>query len=77
VTLYSRAKLTKHSDKLVALSGLAHAVQRESGDQYVAGLWRKDLEYSLLWSIYTDDRMMCRPQPYRAPTVSMGHIYLT
>jgi hypothetical protein len=77
VTLYSGAKLTKYSDKLVALSGLAHAVQRESGDQYVAGLWRKDLEYNLLWTIYLDDRIISRPQPYRAPTVSMEHIYFT
>ena len=77
VTLYSAAKLTRYSNKLVALSGLAHAVQIETGDEYVVGMWRKDLEYQLLWSVYRDADIISRPQPYRAPTVSVEHIYFT
>ncbi len=75
VGLYSGASLTRYSDKLVALSGLASAVQIETGDEYVAGMWRKDLEAQLLWKIY--GIMEPRPRPYRAPTVSAQHNHLT
>lgn len=70
--MYSAAKLTVASDKLIALSGLAYAVQTETGDDYVAGMWRKDLESQLLWRSYGDGLwrpLPRRAQPYRAPTV--------
>jgi len=76
VNLYSAAKLTRYSDKLVALSGLAHAVQSETGDEYVAGMWRKDLEVQLLWTV-PYERDVPGPRPYQAPTVSAEHNHLT
>ncbi|TVY19156.1 hypothetical protein LARI1_G003617 [Lachnellula arida] len=89
VELYSAAKLTRYSDKSVALSGLAYAVQCETGDEYVAGMWRKDLEAQLLWSVRPHKWEVPRPRPYRAPTwswaaldskifsadTSTGHLY--
>lgn len=49
VTTYTLGKLTFSHDKLVAISGIARAVQQETHDQYLAGLWRKDIEFQLRW----------------------------
>ncbi|KAH7091328.1 hypothetical protein FB567DRAFT_589221 [Paraphoma chrysanthemicola] len=46
---YSRCYLTHESDCLLALSGLAKHFAREFDDEYLAGLWRKDLLEELLW----------------------------
>lgn len=55
VSLYSKAKLTFGKDKLIALSGIARKYQERTQDQYVAGLWRTNLERQLCWAINTDD----------------------
>ena len=49
VTLYTSGKLTFSDDKLVAISGIARVVQQETHDQFLAGLWRKDIELQLCW----------------------------
>ncbi|KAI1098706.1 hypothetical protein F4804DRAFT_323948 [Jackrogersella minutella] len=49
VALYSRCGLTRKSDKLVALSGLASELQTIPQDQYLSGLWRNDLWQQLCW----------------------------
>lgn len=62
--------LTCPEDKLVALSGVARAVSEMTGDQYVAGLWRKNLEAELCWRV-------SKPQPkppYRAPSWSWAAV---
>lgn len=46
---YSNRRLTKLSDRLPALSGLAAVVHQLTGDEYCAGLWRRHLLPSLLW----------------------------
>jgi len=50
VTQYSRRTLTRETDKLPALSGLAATFQRAQNLTYMAGVWREDLD-SLLWQI--------------------------
>lgn len=35
---YSKCELTKESDRLIALSGLAQTFQDFTGDEYLAGL---------------------------------------
>lgn len=65
---YSSRKLTKGEDKLVALSGLAKEIQLRTGDEYLAGLWRRSLPMSLLWAC-TDENAV-RFQEYRAPSWS-------
>ena len=49
---YAQLKLTRQTDRLPALSGLAKAVQRnlQPNDQYLFGLWRNDLDRQLLWA---------------------------
>jgi Heterokaryon incompatibility protein (HET) len=52
VDLYTRCDLTKASDKLIALSGIAiefHRTRLSPDDQYLAGLWKSQLPNALLW----------------------------
>jgi hypothetical protein len=61
---YSRRNLTFSSDRLVAISGVAKWLQKRTGYEYVAGLWRKNLEQQLLWttSLANDSRCSRRPR---------------
>lgn len=68
VKAYSAAKLTKDSDKLIAIAGVAEAMQERLGDRYVAGLWEGSLLTELLWGAREADRP--RPNPCIAPTWS-------
>jgi hypothetical protein len=46
--LYWPRRLTKSSDKLPALAGIARAIEEKTGDQYVAGLWRSEMIQGLV-----------------------------
>ncbi|KAF2473392.1 HET-domain-containing protein [Lindgomyces ingoldianus] len=71
---YSR-KLTKESDKLPALSGIAQTFEEKTGDKYVAGLWRSTLVEGLLWqALGTRRRATSAPLQYRAPSWSWASI---
>jgi hypothetical protein len=59
--------LTYSKDKLIALSGLARVIQTNNEDEYVAGMWRKDLETKLIWYAYSP---IPRIPPYAAPSWS-------
>ncbi|KAG4432488.1 hypothetical protein IFR05_012028 [Cadophora sp. M221] len=76
VRRYSSRNLTKESDKLPALSGLAHEYCARWGDDYLAGLWRKDLCRDLLWR--RNERYALpeprRPGEYRAPSWSWASL---
>jgi hypothetical protein len=49
VAEYTRCQLTRRSDKLPALSGLASVFRRNTEYTYIAGLWEEDLSNGLLW----------------------------
>ncbi|RDW73542.1 hypothetical protein BP6252_07449 [Coleophoma cylindrospora] len=71
VSIYSRAKLTHPTDKLVAMSGIARKFQDQAPDLYLAGLWRGNLERQLCWrtaKLNTDSEN--HSTLYRAPTWS-------
>ncbi|KAK6082867.1 heterokaryon incompatibility protein [Seiridium cupressi] len=51
VELYSACSLSFSRDKLVAISGLASLISPDMNCQYLAGLWRKDLDHQLLWKV--------------------------
>ncbi|CZR62120.1 uncharacterized protein PAC_12017 [Phialocephala subalpina] len=73
ISLYSECQLTIEKDKLVAISGAAKTLHRIlGGSEYLAGLWRDDLESQLLWSTKVEVRT--RPQVYRAPSWSWASI---
>ncbi|KAL2062766.1 hypothetical protein VTL71DRAFT_5838 [Oculimacula yallundae] len=76
VRRYSSRNLTKESDKLPALSGLAHEYCARWGGEYVAGLWKTDLWKNLLWrrnETYTLPEPK-RPVEYRAPSWSWASL---
>ncbi|KAF1928873.1 HET-domain-containing protein [Didymella exigua CBS 183.55] len=68
VDAYTGTSLTRSEDKLVALSGIAKVVAAKMEDTYIAGMWRRILEQSLMWSIASP--AATRPDGYRAPTWS-------
>lgn len=71
VKLYTLGELTFSEDKLVAISGIARAVQQETHDQYLAGLWRKDIEFQLCWC---STRRLPQHMNHRAPSWSWASV---
>ncbi|KAL5322211.1 hypothetical protein ACEPPN_010181 [Leptodophora sp. 'Broadleaf-Isolate-01'] len=51
VEIYSRCALTFAKDKLVAISGMARELSKDMDWEYLAGLWRRDLEHQILWKV--------------------------
>ncbi|PMD44770.1 HET-domain-containing protein [Hyaloscypha variabilis F] len=79
VRQYTESSLTFQRDKLVAISGLAQEIQKYTGDQYLAGLWRKNLEHSLLWINTTltnnnDALLSLKDPPCKVPSWSWASI---
>lgn len=78
VTAYTKCSLTFENDRLMALSGFARSKDKEYqtrgiDNQYLAGLWRKNLVDHLLW-VSTVKPPPVRPKNYRAPTWSWASI---
>jgi hypothetical protein len=76
VEAYSRCSLTKSEDKLVALSGLAQSIRDVTGDEYLAGMWRRTMAFDLPWWRDTESRNL-HPRnttPYRAPSWSWASL---
>ncbi|KAF2736028.1 HET-domain-containing protein [Polyplosphaeria fusca] len=82
VGAYSEKQLSYSSDKLPALSALARTFQEKLDDDYLAGLWRRDLRSGILWSrsrFYDLEDLLPAPPalpapPYRAPSWSWASI---
>ncbi|KAI0896841.1 heterokaryon incompatibility protein-domain-containing protein [Annulohypoxylon nitens] len=51
VSKFAACDLTKESDKLVAISGIARTFRASTGDTYLAGLWKNELHLHLSWRI--------------------------
>lgn len=47
---YSQRKISYASDIFPALSGLAKRASKAIKSKYVAGMWRRDLPYALMWT---------------------------
>ncbi|KUJ17720.1 HET-domain-containing protein [Mollisia scopiformis] len=73
VGLYSAANLSFGKDKLPALSGVASLGYKETGDQYLAGLWRGQIEEQLCWRRHHSKPIIKRPT-WRAPSWSWASI---
>lgn len=72
---YGCRKLSKSSDKLPALAGLARRFQDQLGDEYCAGLWRRQLIEGLCWEVTKEERdRTSEPAEYRAPSWSWASI---
>ena len=74
VKAYTKTDLTKNSDKLVAIAGIATTVQRMLDwpeADYLAGMWRQDLAADLLWRAAG---VGTKIQPYVAPSWSWASV---
>jgi hypothetical protein len=66
---YARCELTKQSDRLVAIAGIAKVLASAVEDQYVAGIWKRNLPQGLTWRISEERR--CSPvTQYYTPSFS-------
>lgn len=78
IEAYTATLLTVPSDKLIALSGLAKKFLPRMDDVYVAGMWKRWLNVSLLWYVdngqKVDGSPSSRPQYYRAPSWSWASV---
>jgi len=69
VERYSRRRLSYGMDKLPALSGLAHELDKMEPDEYLAGIWKRDLHWGLLWDTVAYEDIH-ESNTYRAPSWS-------
>lgn len=75
VKAYSSCYLTRGSDKLVALAGLAGKVREARKDTYLAGMWRKELLSQLCWNTYPQhERAVSRIRGCWIPTWSWASL---
>jgi len=70
VQIYGRCSITKPDDRLIAITGVANSLQPLLNDEYLAGLWKKDLPYNLVWSLSNVDGELQLSERYRC-TVSV------
>jgi hypothetical protein len=80
VEQYSRRLLTKEGDRLPAISAIARnwimpRVRREVEDVYLGGLFKGDLQQSLIWMKHDEETLpMRRPESYIAPSWSWASV---
>jgi hypothetical protein len=65
---YSHRKLTKPTDRLPAMAGLAREMQKINGDTYLAGTWKRDIAAGLAW--YSNQFELPEAPEYVAPSWS-------
>jgi hypothetical protein len=72
VNAYSRCSLTYPDDRLIAMSGIAEMFKENTGDEYLAGLWKSRLTEGLNWVVVDP---VARPQNHlRAPSWSWAAV---
>ncbi|KAI1208621.1 heterokaryon incompatibility protein-domain-containing protein [Annulohypoxylon truncatum] len=71
IGFYTNSNLTKRSDKLVAVSGIAKFCQPAFGSDYLAGLWISNLTRDLCWHSQND---LQHVSDYRAPSWSWASV---
>jgi hypothetical protein len=70
---YTKAKLTYTKDRLIAISGIAKRFQKQTHDEWVAGLWKRDLLIQLCWHVEYLGKAF-RPSQYQAPSWSWASV---
>jgi hypothetical protein len=69
---YSPCDLTKPSDKMFAIAGIAKLFRDITGDEYIAGWWKSRLLESLDWHVYDPQARLSAD--YRAPSWSWASV---
>lgn len=49
---YTQRLMTKATDRLPAISALTKVIGEDTGDEYIAGLWKNDILHGLLWTVH-------------------------
>ncbi|PKK52246.1 hypothetical protein CI102_2356 [Trichoderma harzianum] len=71
---YTGRFITKSSDRLPALSGLAKAVSQSSKDDYLASLWKNSLIEGLTWCGSQGAEKLEEPREYISPSWSWASV---
>lgn len=71
---YMACQLTKRSDRLVAIAGVARELGPILRDRYAVGLWAQSLPWSLTWSIGSNDTKRCTSAECYVPTFSWAKV---
>lgn len=75
IGIYSKLALTKPTDKLAAVAGIAQQVQLRTGDTYLAGLWKSNIRRGLEWWS-NPPSILVRPSTPQAPSWSWAALNL-
>jgi hypothetical protein len=75
---YTERNLTMEQDIFPAISGIAKRMQKLLHDDYIAGLWKRDIRKGLLWNCEqvreTQRISPQRPTQYRSPSWSWASV---
>ena len=71
---YARRDITRPTDRLNAIAGIAQVLSASLSDRYLAGLWHRMLPRALLWSVPLGSDLMARPSQYCGPSWSWASV---
>lgn len=74
VPAYSARALSKPKDRLPAAAGIASLIARKYNQEYLAGIWSRDLECGLMWSVPPSPELAPAPDDYIAPSFSWASV---
>lgn len=74
---YLSSNLTKESDRLIAMSGIAKIFREVNSDQYLAGLWKDSIHYGFLWRTMASIRVWVQRNESYAPSWSWASVKST
>lgn len=77
LSTYVSCALTKDSDRLIAMSGVAKAFREANGDTYLAGLWKHTIHYGLLWKTKATSGTLIQSNESYAPSWSWASVTTT
>jgi hypothetical protein len=73
VDAYTKRCLTRGSDKLIAIAGLAAVMRDKLKPRYLAGIWDDNIINQLIWSVPSSETRQ-RPKAYRCPSWSWASV---
>ncbi|RTE83068.1 hypothetical protein BHE90_002400 [Fusarium euwallaceae] len=71
---YTSRQLTYRKDTFPALSGIAKIFAKSLKDEYVAGLWKKDILRQLIWTITQEELQSQSTLPFQSLAGLLGHL---
>ncbi|KAF5501741.1 hypothetical protein CGCS363_v006242 [Colletotrichum siamense] len=74
VSEYTHCNLTMPSDIFHAVAGIAQALQYALKDDYMSGLWKRDIHRGLVWVVSEGVKSQTALRSYRAPSWSWGSL---